>query len=211
LLESGEHRQRLALERGTIHAAIWAPPGKFVVDTPSATAVDLGCAYTLKVEEDGSGSLRTTVGWVGFHTGGRDSFIPAGAMCLTKAPQTLGTPFFEDASEKFRNALHDLDFSSAGAGQRAALLRTILAEARPRDTFTLWHLLSRVSNEQRPAVYDRMASLTKPPSGVSRAETLDLDRHALDLWWDSFELGDASIWRYWEHSQAPPMKNRKPR
>jgi len=31
------------------------PPGQFIVDTPSATATDLGCAYTLHVDEDGRG------------------------------------------------------------------------------------------------------------------------------------------------------------
>src|SRR5262249_45330127 len=44
-LESGSGRKRLKLERGTIHATIWAPPGEFVVDTPAAVAVDLGCVY----------------------------------------------------------------------------------------------------------------------------------------------------------------------
>src|SRR5262249_31984055 len=84
LLETGSRRKRIAVEVGTIHAAIWAPPGEFVVDTPSAIAVDLGCAYSLTVAEDGSGTLRTKLGWVGFHESGHDSFIPAGAMCLTR-------------------------------------------------------------------------------------------------------------------------------
>src|SRR5260370_5956566 len=44
LAESRSSRTRLELERGTIHAVIWAPPGEFLVDTPSALAVDLGCA-----------------------------------------------------------------------------------------------------------------------------------------------------------------------
>ena len=43
----GEHR--LQLVRGTMHAIIWAPPGQFVVDTPSSTAVDLG----MRVHDDG--------------------------------------------------------------------------------------------------------------------------------------------------------------
>ena len=30
--------------------SIWAPPGQFLVDTPSAMAVDLGCSYTLEVD-----------------------------------------------------------------------------------------------------------------------------------------------------------------
>src|SRR5262249_19002297 len=41
--------QRLAIERGRLEARISAPPRIFFVDTPSAQAVDLGCAYTLDV------------------------------------------------------------------------------------------------------------------------------------------------------------------
>jgi ferric-dicitrate binding protein FerR (iron transport regulator) len=47
--------QRLELDHGTIHALIWAPPGRFIVNTPSAQTVDLGCQYTLKVDADGVG------------------------------------------------------------------------------------------------------------------------------------------------------------
>ena len=79
LLKAGSGQRRLALDRGTIHAVIWAPPGEFVVDTPSAVAVDLGCAYTLHVDNSGAGLLRTKLGWVGFKLEGRESFIPAGA------------------------------------------------------------------------------------------------------------------------------------
>src|SRR5690349_3738825 len=47
LLESREGRQRLAMPFGTMHARIYAPPAVFIVDTPAARAVDLGCEYTL--------------------------------------------------------------------------------------------------------------------------------------------------------------------
>jgi len=33
---------RLALAMGSLHARIWAPPGRFAVETPSAVALDLG-------------------------------------------------------------------------------------------------------------------------------------------------------------------------
>src|SRR5215472_4226733 len=155
LLETESNRKRIAVEVGTIHAAIWAPPGEFVVDTPSATAVDLGCAYTLKVAADGSGTLRTTLGWVGFHESGHDSFIPAGAMCLTRPREGPGTPYFEDSSEKLRAALHALDFGRLDPSDRKEALRTVLGQARRRDAFTLWHLLERVNDEERPMVYDR--------------------------------------------------------
>ena len=45
LVETRKGRHKLALERGTLHAFITAPPGEFVVDTPSSTATDLGCVY----------------------------------------------------------------------------------------------------------------------------------------------------------------------
>jgi hypothetical protein len=205
LVESDSNRSRLALELGTIHAAIWAPPGEFVVDTPSASAVDLGCAYTLHVNEDGSGTLRTTLGWVGFHKNGHDSFIPAGAMCTTRPVQGPGTPYFEDASEQLRGALHAFDFESLSAADRQQALRMILAQARRRDAFTLWHLLFRVNDEERPLLYDRLASLVPPPAGVTREGTLALNSPMMDAWWNAFDLGDISVWRFWEQKQAPHL------
>jgi hypothetical protein len=205
LVESGSNHSRLALELGTIHAAIWAPPGEFVVDTPSATAVDLGCAYTLHVNDDGSGTLRTTLGWVGFHNYGHDSFIPAGAMCTTRPAQGPGTPYFEDAPEKLRSALHALDFESLSATDREQALRTILEQARPRDAFTLWHLLTRVNDDDRPPVYDRLTSLVTPPANVTREGTLALNPQMMDAWWNAFDLGDISVWRFWEQKQVPPL------
>jgi hypothetical protein len=206
LMETSPNRARLALERGTIHAAIWAPPGKFVVETPSATAVDLGCAYTLQVNDDGSGLLRTTVGWVGFHKDGHDSFIPAGAMCMTRRVQGPGTPFFEDAPAQLRSALHDLDFGPLDAREQA--LRLILAQARTRDAFTLWHLLFRANEHERPLIYDRLVSLVPPPARVTREGTLALDPAMMDAWWNAFDLGDISIWRFWEQTQAPPASQK---
>jgi len=206
LLETGSNRKRIVVEIGTIHAAIWAPPGEFVVDTPSATAVDLGCAYTLKVAEDGSGTLRTRLGWVGFHQNGHDSFIPAGAMCLTRPKEGPGTPFFEDSQEDFRVALHALDFEELSAPERSKALRTVLSQARQRDGFTLWHLLARVSEEERPMIYDRLAALVQPPAGTTRDGVLRLNAAMMDTWWNAFGLGDIGVWRFWEQHEPPVMK-----
>jgi hypothetical protein len=200
LLQSGAGRKRIALDRGTIHATIWAPPGQFVVDTPSAVAVDLGCMYTLHVDDSGSGLLRTTLGWVGFHRDGHESFIPAGAACPTHVKSGPGTPYFEDASDGFRSALAQLGSAELNRASRKSALDLVLREARERDAFTLWHLLARVSTSERPSVYDRLAALVPPPSGVTREGILRLDSAMLDSWWNAFDLGDISLWRHWEQS-----------
>jgi hypothetical protein len=198
LLQSFTGRQRIALDRGTIHATIWAPPGQFVVDTPSAVAVDLGCMYTLHIDDTGSGILRTTLGWVGFHRNGHESFIPAGAACATHAQSGPGTPYFEDASDALRSALARFESNDPNPASRKSALDIVLHEARPRDALTLWHLLPRVSNVERAAVYDRLATLVPPPPGVTRDGILRLDLTMLDSWWNALDLGDISLWRRWE-------------
>lgn len=205
LLTNGPGHKRLSLDRGTIHAVIWAPPGQFVVDTPSAVAVDLGCVYTLRVDDSGAGLLRTTMGWVGFKLNGHESFIPAGAVCKTQPKTGPGTPYFEDSSAAFRDALARFDFETLSSADRDAALATILSEARKQDAMTLWHLLYRVSEENRPRVYDRLAALTAPPKGVTREGTLRLDPGMLDAWWSSFGFGDIYLWHMYERdwSQAP--------
>jgi hypothetical protein len=207
LLQSDNNRKRIQLNLGTIHAMIWAPPGQFVVDTPSAVAVDLGCAYTLQVSPDGSGTIRTTLGWVGFHLNGRDSFIPAGAMCPTRPRVGPGTPYSEDAPEAFRNALTQLDFTATTEEARASALKTILSLARPRDGLTLWHLLSRTDGRNRQQVYDRFAALIPPPPNVTRDGALHLQSDMLDAWWNALNLGNISIWRFWEQSSSPNAAN----
>jgi hypothetical protein len=206
LLQTDDHHKRIELEVGTIRAMIWAPAGEFVVDTPSAVAVDLGCAYTLLVAADGSGTIRTTLGWVGFHLNGRESFIPAGAMCPTRPKVGPGTPYFEDASESFRSALGDFDFVAQSPEARASSLETILSQARAKDGLTLWHLLSRTEGAERNEVYNRLAALVPPPPGVTRDGILRLDQSMLDSWWNALDLGDMYLWRYWEQS-SPPRAN----
>jgi FecR protein len=200
LLQSGTGRKRIALDRGTIRATIWAPPGQFVVDTPSAVAVDLGCMYTLHIDDSGSGILRTTLGWVGFRRSGHESFIPAGAACATHVQSGPGSPYFEDASDAFRSALAQLDSLDLAPASRRSALEIVLREARTRDAFTLWHLLPRVTSTERSAVYDRLSALVPPPSGVTREAVLHLDVTMLDSWWNAFDLGDISLWRHWEQS-----------
>src|SRR5216683_2468333 len=206
LITNGPGRKRLSLERGTIHATIWAPPGEFVVDTPSAVAVDLGCVYTLHVDDSGAGLLRTTMGWVGFKLNDYESFIPAGAICQTRPKIGPGTPYFEDASASFREALSKFDFGATTPAERNTLLGILLVDARKKDALTLWHLLSRVSDADRPVVCDRLAWLAPPPAGVTREGILPLDRKMLDSWWDSLGFGEIWLWHTYERdwSQRPP-------
>jgi FecR protein len=200
VLTMGEGLKRIALDRGTIHAYIWARPGRFVVDTPSAMTVDLGCAYTLHVDDSGAGLVRTSLGWVGFKLNGHESFIPAGAACATRPKVGPGTPYFENASAKLRAALARFDFEDGTPKQHSEDLAIVLGESRKRDALTLWHLLPRVEEGQRALVYDRLRELSPPPASVTREGILRLDQPMLDQWWNKLGFDDISVWRHWERS-----------
>jgi len=172
----GEHR--LALAKGEIQAKISAPPKLFFVETASGTAVDLGCEYALNMDEDGSGLLKVTKGWVSFQWKGLESLVPAGASCRTHAQAGPGIPYFDDASDNLKEALDAFGFEKASTDA----LSVILHESRVGDTLTLWHLLSRVDLAERNRVFDRIAALTPLPAGVSREQVLKLDPQTLNRW-----------------------------
>jgi len=182
----------LWLRRGRVHAFIWARPRDFVVETPSARAVDLGCEYTLSVDAAGDGLLRVSMGWVAFQYGGYESFIPAGAECITRRRSGPAVPYYEDASIAFRR-----DLAQYESGSRTAL-PALLAAARPRDSLTLWHLLTRAALHDRGAVFDRFAQLVALPPEVTRASAVTGDPHAIDLCWNALNLEDTGWWRGWE-------------
>jgi hypothetical protein len=175
LLGTSPAEHRLELVRGSLEAFVVAPPRLFIIETPAATAIDLGCAYTIAVDERGAGLLHVTLGYVALAREGREEIVRAGMMCAMRPGIGAGTPFAADAPEGFRQALARFDFESAAA------LPEVLALARPlEDGATLWLLLNRVTGESRGAVFDALARGVPIPAGVTRADVLGGDPAALE-------------------------------
>jgi hypothetical protein len=196
LLNTRAGHHSLELAHGTMHATIWAPPNQFFVETPSTLAVDLGCAYTLTVDDEGSGLVSVLVGWVGFKWRDRESFIPAGSSCATRPRVGPGTPYNDRVSPAYREALSNIDFNPGSPNAARALTR-VLDESAERDEVTLWHLLTRVAPADRDRVFDRLATFVAPPAGVTRDGIRAGNREMLDAWWDALGLGSTSLWRTW--------------
>lgn len=181
---------RLALDRGTLHAEISAPPRLFVVETPSGIATDLGCAYTLSVDSSGAGKLAVTSGRVSLGGGGRESFVPAGAWCPL-SPAGVGLPRRDYASDAFLAALTKYDRPNCAS----TAIDTVLAKAEASDALTLWHVLPRVSVAERARVARRIAELIEVPADVPIERVVALDPAALDAWWAAVGMGPAEEWR----------------
>jgi hypothetical protein len=187
LERGGLTAHRLTVERGSIHAVIAAPPRLFFVRTPAALATDLGCVYTLEVDEAGTTRIHVTLGWVELRQGDAASLVASGLVAEVEVGGKPGTPYPAAFPGDARAALHRLD---AGTGDAADLDRVLGAlhgpseylTLRQESAITLWHLLQRVSPDLRERVYRRLAALIPPPPRLTREGLLGLDRRMLERW-----------------------------
>ena len=164
-------KRRLALDVGTIHARTTSPPGIFIVDTPRAQAIDLGCEYVLDVAKDGSGTLRVTEGWVELARGFTESLVPRGASANVDAEGNLTPPVFDDAPAEFKEAVRRHDIAR------------VAALARTRDALTLLNLFRRTTEDERLIVYDRLAQLVPPPPPITRDSMRWWTPGVTNAWW----------------------------
>lgn len=180
---------RIVLAEGRIDARIWAPPRLFFVETPAATAIDLGCAYTLDVDSTGRSVLHVTSGYVELERDGKSSVVPAGAMCYASPESGPGTVFAEDAPPDLRAALERYDFEGAHEED----LDVVLSQARTRDAMTLWQLVERTDGARRARIYERLLEVSHPPAGVTREGIMTSDEDMFEMW--RLQLGlDAMTW-----------------
>lgn len=186
LVRGAWNAHRMVLERGSIDAVIAAPPRLFFVETPTALATDLGCAYQLQVADDGSSTLRVTVGWVELSQGGHRSLVPAG---LRASVSRDGVPGIPHAGEI---ALDSIEAAHVGnPSERVRAIVTALDAydmnrpeniRRQTSGITLWHLLQRVAAEDRAQVVTALQRRAPLPAGATMEGILTLDRQMLDRW-----------------------------
>ncbi len=194
LVSAGASEHRLALERGTLHANIDAPPRYFLVQTPSALAVDLGCVYTLSTDEQGNGRLVVEEGEVELVSGAVTVTVPAGNTASLRNGVGPGLPYPVRASEALRRAVavYDADPSSDVA------VEGMIAASDSGNTITLWHLFQRADSAQRERVFVRLAAIAPPPASVTRARVVRGESGALQRWRTELQRDWATeppVWR----------------
>jgi hypothetical protein len=177
IVASDPTQHRVELERGRLHALIDAPPRLFVVDTPAGRAIDLGCAYTLDVDDTGAGDLVVELGEVMLAGEHAEVLVPADARAHLRPGHDPSTPHHVDASPDFVAALGRVDVGGDVA--------PLLALAGARDSVTLWNLIARVPEAQRPALIAKLDQLVPRPADLDEAAVISADPAALQRWRDA--------------------------
>lgn len=170
-------RHQLYLERGRMHAFVSAPPRIFAVGTPSGQVTDLGCEYTLEVDDAGAGSIEVMSGMVELEAAnGGVIVVPAGASARLLAGRRASLPLAKGANAALVAAVGDFHAGVADARDR------ILASAKPSDAITVANLARITDRNERRFVLDRLMELAKAPQAMSVDDIEQLD--LLDMWFD---------------------------
>lgn len=187
LVKSQSQEQRMELASGALHAFITAPPKLFVVDTPAGAAVDMGCAYDLSVDPDGSTLLRVATGWVELSGVKWSARVVAGYECRTagnsgpQLPRRLNSPeAWIAAVDHVQNAL----LAGEAAGGLDAAVDAVLQEATTMDCNTLWHMIERTTGPTRQRIAVALSQLCRVPEGVTLEGIAAGDQTMLDIWWE---------------------------
>lgn len=195
LVETRDGRHRASLQRGSLWARLWAPPGAFGVSTPAGEVFDLGCEFLLQAEEDGRGTLTVRSGWVQVENAWREVLVPEGARLELGARGEPGIPYDLGASPAFVAALRELHAQGSGAEPDGAAARALVAASRPQDAISLLYLLQWHPSLAAGPIYDRMAVIMPADAQVSRDELRRRGAAALSPWWNA--LPYPRIKRWW--------------
>jgi hypothetical protein len=158
-------QQRLELARGSLRAVVLAPPRLFIVDTPSAAAIDLGCEYTLDVQHDGATRLHVMSGKVELEGGGKTATVYARMWTQTRGGQAPQVAIDDRASIAFVSAVQRLD-------HEPGVLSLLLSQAERSDAVTLFQLSQRATGPARAALEARLEELV-PRAGATDAQWLE--------------------------------------
>jgi hypothetical protein len=158
----GEHFLRL--ERGAVTASIFASPRIFQLGTPGGIAVDLGCIYRAEIEADGQTRISVVAGAVSLEALGSQVFVPQGASVWARVGEGPGTPIQDAADPEIRRIVRELDAGATLTVESEAFQR-IFERARPADSLSFWHLMSRAKGNERFVYAKLLNRLVPMPEG----------------------------------------------
>ena len=183
-VKGADGNNRIMVEYGTINTVMNPNSRSFFVEMPSAVATDNGGSYTMTVDSTGDGLVYVRSGKVEIASPKRDAIIPAGSLVLTKKDVGVGTPFAENSSAKFKNALFNYDFGNCND----ACVKTLLNNAKMGDAVTLVNLIPNVNKEYSDQVYTKLAGFVPPPRTVSADSIPYINEEEINQWIDKIQV-----------------------
>lgn len=183
-VKNAEGNNRIQVDYGTIQTTMNPNSKSFFVEMPSAVATDNGGSYTITVDSTGDGLVFVRSGKVEVESQNREAIIPAGSLVLTKKNFGVGTPFNENSSPKFKNALFNYDFGNCSG----ACVATLLNSAKMTDAVTLVNLMPNAQGDDKEKIYTKLTTFVQPPRSVHIDSIYFMDEEKLNEWIDKIQV-----------------------
>lgn len=170
LARTDAQQHQLALDVGTMHAKVYAPPRLFTVTTPLSEVVDLGCEYDLVIAPDGTGSVTVQDGLVELATrSGTVVTIPEGCTGQIHGEGRPGLPLCTASSDHVKDAIRN------GA-------RDVILDKAERQDAVVLLALAAIDPARRVRAFEKLAELSPPPDVEITAESVLTNAEHLATW-----------------------------
>ena len=188
LLASSPTEQRVQLDRGTVHAKVNAPPRVFMVDTPVARAVDLGCEYTLHVAGNHRTERKVTFGRVALEDGRNSVTVYAGFETTQSPKSPPRVPWPSDATPELEELIRQADVERDAKALDQLIHHPCDVTKHCLGPFeqqlALWHLAFRLDTAGRKAAIEKLSEAVPPPAELD-VDAFELSAPAMQKWLDA--------------------------
>lgn len=183
VVKNAEGNNRIFVEYGTIDADMNPHQKSFFVEMPSAVAKDQGGNFTLTIDSVGDGMVFVKDGKIAVESLNKEAIVPAGNIVMTKKDIGVGTPFNQNSSREFKQAIFKFDFGNC----EESCVNTILNNAKFTDAITLANLIPSVENKYKGEVYAKLANFVPPPRQIAKDSLPFMNEAEIDTWVDKIQ------------------------
>ncbi|MBK9332533.1 MAG: FecR domain-containing protein [Ignavibacteria bacterium] len=186
LVKGADSTRQIFVEYGMVNTETQNGDNRaFKVGIPSAVAENKGGSYSLKIDKNGDGMIVVKSGKVDVLSTNKNAIVPAGNIVMTKNGLGVGTPFNEQSSPGFKNALFNYDFGNCND----ACMNIIIDNAKMTDAVSLINILngSKAVNETKEEIYNKVANLIPPRAPVHKDSLEFFDEKELEIWIDDIQ------------------------
>lgn len=186
LVKGADSTQQIFVEYGMVNTENKSGDNRsFKVGIPSAVAENKGGSYSLKIDKNGDGMIVVKSGKVDVLSANKNAIVPAGNIVMTKNGLGVGTPFNEQSSPGFKNALFNFDFGNCND----ACMNVIIKNAKMTDAVSLLNILNggKAVTETKEEIYNKVVTLIPPRAPVHKDSLEFFDEKELEIWIDDIQ------------------------
>ncbi len=178
-----KEESRIFLSYGKLNVLTGTSPKGLVISNRKFEVHDKGSNSNISIDVEGNLDIKVTKGFVEVKVDSDYIFLIYEHESLCKIGELPDIPFNINSKEIIKRELMKYQYNNGGHDS----IVKILEHATDIDAISLWHLLSRTGQNERELVLNWLVERFPLPSGISRANIMNLVRGDLIAYFEEIE------------------------